>query len=138
MPPKKLRQALHQTGSSENFSQTSILVRASSRLLSCAFTPDLALWVLKKQIFIRNGEKWHLFRGCKQTKCPFFRTGALKIVHHAPNAYNSPLLLCSRCLHPLFQNRYPFILLPSLFQPPGHDLQKSRQKVSITTLVLQD
>ena len=40
---KKLRQALHQTGSSENFSQTSILVRASSRFLSCAFASSLAL-----------------------------------------------------------------------------------------------
>ena len=71
-----------------------------------------------------------MFRGCKQTKCPFFRTCALKNVPHAPNAYNGPLLLCSRCLHPLFQNRYPFILLPSLFQPPSHDQQKSRQSVN--------
>ena len=45
------------------------LVRAySNPLLSATIAPNLMPWVLKKNIFIRNGQKWHLFRGCKQTK----------------------------------------------------------------------
>ena len=42
------------------------------RLLGTTIAPNLVPWVLKKNIFIRNFWKWHLFRGCKKAKCLFF------------------------------------------------------------------
>ena len=64
-----------------------MLKKLSSYLTPAGLILDLC-WVqllhpssalsFQKNIFIRNGWKWHLFKGCKQTNCHFFKKCALK------------------------------------------------------------
>ena len=42
------------------------------------------------EFFIGNGQKGHLFKGCKQTKCPFFRKCAIKNVPMPPMSRIDP------------------------------------------------
>ena len=53
-------------------------------LLGSTVVPNLVPWVLKKKFVLRNGQKWDLFKGCKQTRCSFFRIYALKITPMPP------------------------------------------------------
>ena len=51
----------------------------------------------EKNIFIRKGQKWYLFRGCKQTKCPFFRKCALKKTQPWPQCLEQALVKFVKC-----------------------------------------
>ena len=47
------------------------LMAYSRPLLGVTIPPNLVFWVLRKIFSLEIVKKWHLFRGCKQTKCPF-------------------------------------------------------------------
>ena len=64
------------------FCHSSIIRAYSVPLLGATIASNLVPSVLKKNIFVRNGQKWQLFWGCKQTKCTFFIKFALKKCTH--------------------------------------------------------
>ena len=41
--------------------------------VGCDYRKQSGALSSEKHIFIKNGSKLHLFRGCHQTKCPFFQ-----------------------------------------------------------------
>ena len=59
----------------------------SRPFLEVTISPNLVPWVLTK-IFSLEMVKNDVFKGCKKTKCPFFR----KKCTHGPNVYNRPCI----------------------------------------------
>ena len=47
------------------------LMPYSRPLLGVTIPPNLVFWLLRKIFSLEINKKWHLFMGCKQTKCPF-------------------------------------------------------------------
>ena len=79
----------HKNSCAFNNTQVTLNQGPFCTFIGCDYrTQSIALSFLKN-VFIRNGKKWHLFKGWKQT-CSFFRKLALRIRTHAPNVWNRP------------------------------------------------